>query len=84
MTIWQMRVSYVFQIIIQGMKLAYMWCGNIMSSQQQYESVSTTLGLCMGLLISSLMILGTINSGLVHLIRICEVKNQARATIPSN
>jgi hypothetical protein len=84
MAVWQLRVSYIFQIVIQLSKVAYMWCGNIPLSESMYETIGANLGRVISLLASALMILGSLSSLLAHLIRICEIRNQGKSVLPSS
>lgn len=70
MTIWQMRIGYCLFIIVQAIKLAFMWLGNVMDSREDYEIVGIGLGICMGLIVSAMIILGTANSFIIHIIRL--------------
>lgn len=83
MTIWQIRIGYLCQIVVQCLKMAFMWCGHLLSDPGEYETVGEVVGFAISLFMSVYINMGALNSFLVHLIKVCEVKNQGRATIPS-
>jgi hypothetical protein len=71
MTVWQMRIGYLCQMGVQCLKLAFMWCGYLLSDPKEYETVGEAIGLAISLLISLYINMGTLNCFFVHLIKVC-------------
>lgn len=71
MTIWQIRIGYLCQMGVQCLKLAFMWCGYLLSDPVEYETLGETVGLAISLLMSLYINIATLNSFLVHLIKVC-------------
>jgi hypothetical protein len=71
MTIWQIRIGYLCQLLVQCLKMAFMWCGHLLTDSGEYETVGEAVGLAISLLISLFISMGALNSFLVHLIKVC-------------